>query len=300
MKYKILLSVLACLSVLLLSPRPTVAQQNPPTPPTPPVAPAPPWSNVVDPTTGMPGGVDPQTGLPRQVEWIADNWTEPSLIVSNFNCDGLPLSEVARSLREQFTNAFDIIVPESWTAPSGEVISVCDRTVKCQLRNVDAGGLFHGMNLVFDAQNAPFRWQLIMNGSRPMVLLRVIPALLLRATHPLDPSTGLPQGMKPPAEPKRPVVFYVGDLIGAEESVAQKMDEIYNTVLDVVKNADIGDLDIKINSGAELVIVKGTTEQIAFVRSTLEAFKQKAEYTRFLKNAHAGEPRTGDGGGANK
>ena len=297
MKFKLLLSALACLPVLLLSPCATVAQ---PSPPAPPVAPAPPWSNLVDPTTGLPGGVDPQTGLPRQVEWIPQDWSEPNIVLTNFNCDGLPVSELARQLREQFKDTIDIMVPASWTAPSGEVINVGDTAVSFQLRNVDAIGLFRGMNLVFEAQNGPFRWQLVMNGNRPMVLLRVIPELLLRATHPLDPSTGLPQGMKPPEEPKRPVVFYVGDLVGDEKSGGLSVDQVYDTLNKTIKMADIGDLDFKIHSEAQLVVVKGTSEQIAFVRSTLEALKQKSEYARFLKNSHAGEPKPGDGGGANK
>ena len=297
MKFKLLLSALACLPVLLLSPCATVAQ---PSPPAPPVAPAPPWSNLVDPTTGLPGGVDPQTGLPRQVEWIPQDWSEPNIVLTNFNCDGLPVSELARQLREQFKDTIDIMVPASWTAPSGEVINVGDTVVSFQLRNVDAIGVFRGMNLVFEAQNGPFRWQLVMNGNRPMVLLRVIPELLLRVTHPLDPSTGLPEGMKPPAEPKKPTVFYVGDLIGSEESAGLRMHDIYETLLNVVKNADIGDLDIKINQDAELVIVKGTAEQIAFVDSTLEAFKLKAVSDRNLKRQKDSQAKSGDGGGTNK
>ncbi len=80
--------------------------------------PAPKKAPAVNPVTGLPasGGVpliDPTTGLPpAPAPWKDPNWPEPAKVLPNVNFpEGLPLSEVARYLREQFSNDFDVVIP---------------------------------------------------------------------------------------------------------------------------------------------------------------------------------------------
>jgi hypothetical protein len=223
--------------------------------------------------TGMPpnGAIDPSTGLPVSTpppQWIEPNWIDPNNVLSNVDIDGLPISEVARFIRQQFTNdSLDIIIPNSYVPDpaTGNPIDPNNYQVYLKLKRVTASELFHAMNLEFEAENTPLRWQLIMNDQRATAVLHFVPELLPHASAP------------PPAPELKRMVFYVGDLMGNEKSggmtlqqVRQAVELTYFTVFGKnIKDAEYPD--------AQLLIVSGTSDDIDFVRQTLEALKQKGE-----------------------
>ncbi len=126
------------------------------------------------------------------------------------------------------------------------------------------------MNLVFENDRTPLRWELKpAAGARPLVLLRVLPEAAPQPT----PGTR-------PAETHRSV-YFVGDLIGGGKSGGMTMDKIVKTISDVWP-PELGNPDgvIKFHEEAQLLVVNGTPAQLEFVHETLEALQQKVESAR--------------------
>jgi hypothetical protein len=222
--------------------------------------------------------MDPATGLPippPPAQWVDPNWQEPEKIIHEISFDGLPLAEIARYLREQFKDSFDIIVPGSWqedpAQPSSVPVYPGDFTIKLQLKNVRASEIFNAMNLVLEGENNPVRWELKMNGARPIALLRYLPDLL-------------PQHVKPPApEPPKRMIYFVGDLLGDEKSGGMSIEQLVKTISEVYDmsygKAQHGK-QLQFHKEAQLLIVNGTAEHITFVQDTLRALRQKAQMDR--------------------
>jgi hypothetical protein len=247
-----------------------------------PAQPAPSRGSGINPATGLPAAtsapaIDPTTGLPvapvaqppSEPEWINPNWGDSNLTLPNVSYDGLPISEVAKDLRQRFNDTFDIIISPGWRTPSdnSEPMNPQDWPIKLQLRNVNAGEVFRAMNSLFEIQNAPLRWQLTINGRRPMLLLRVIPELLPRAVPPPPPAA--------PPETHR-MVFFVGHLIGDEKSGGMTMEQVVKTIEEVWP-ADFGNPDgvLQFHKEAQLLVANGTHEQLEFINQTLAALGQK-------------------------
>ena len=217
-------------------------------------------------------------------EWKDSNWTDPDIIVTNIGWASMPLSEVTRFLRREFKNHFDVLVPDvtlprDWRSPNPagpeESIRINDIAVELELRNVTASEFFNAMNLVFETENAPLRWQLILNGSRPTAVLRVLPELL--------PAVLLPEAPK-----KERMVFFVGDLIGDEKSGGMTFDQIVQTLMEV---CNVDGKTVKLHKEAQLfVITGGTRDDIQFVQSTLSALKQKVD----LEQKRKAPPTSGE------
>jgi hypothetical protein len=113
-----------------------------------------------------------------------------------------------------------------------------------------------------------------MNGHRPTAVLRIAPIPSPEPAGFVDPVTGLPRSAnQPPVE--RPMVFFVGDLVGDPKTGGMTMDELVETVSDVCKFALAGD-HISSHKPTQLLIVRGTDADIAFVQSTLAALREKA------------------------
>lgn len=212
---------------------------------------------AIDPTTGLPLGTVP-------AQWIAPNWSDPDIILTNVTYDGLPLSEVANQLRTSFKNQFDILpMPTTFGTNWGDTI------IQLQLRNVRASDIFNAMNMVFENDHTPLRWQL-MNDSHPMVILRVLPE-------------GAPQP-SPGTEIHR-AVYFIGNLIGDEKSGGMTADQVIDTILKSWPS-DFGKSDgvIQFHKEAQLLIVNGTNEQNEFIRQMLSALQQKSEWDRFKRS----------------
>src|SRR5262245_20905450 len=64
--------------------------------------------------------MDPATGLPmtQPPPWKDPNWKDPDKVLADVYFDSIPLAEVAKSLREQFKDAFDVLIPNTWQNPN--------------------------------------------------------------------------------------------------------------------------------------------------------------------------------------
>jgi hypothetical protein len=292
MKTKRQLQISATIFLFIASLTLVPAQPAPPAPPTPQV-PAP---------SG--GGLDPATGLPLWTPaqpWTDPNWQEPAKLLDEINYDGLPISEVARQLRLQFTNNLDIIIPQSYTVSHSTTTGGQPETsqpgndyaVTLKLKYVHASEIFNGMNLEFEAENTPLRWQLIMNGGRSTAVLRILSSLL-------------PQSPPPTPQPgTKRMVFYVGDLIGPKESGGMTFDQVREAVDHTHFEAFHSNINIGEYRNGELLIISGAPDDVDFVHQTLEALKQKVDSVRSAlpppppaANATAPVPLSGASAGA--
>lgn len=209
--------------------------------------------------------IDPTTGLPLQPapQWIDPNWSDPDIVLTNVMYDDLPLSEVARDLRARFKGEFDILpMPQTYGTDWGS------KSIRLQLKDVRASDVFNAMNLVFENDQTPLRWEL-KAGTRPLVLLRVLPEA---APEPQPPAK--------PVETHRQV-FFIGNLIGDEKSGGMTMDQIIQTITQIWPK-DFGNPDraIQFHTDTQLLVVKGTPDQLEFVQQTLAALEQKVQAAR--------------------
>jgi hypothetical protein len=236
----------------------------------------------INPQTGLPEEVtklDPATGLPADgsppfkdtngvATWIDPSWNDPGTVVMSVSWDDLPLSEVANQLREQFTNYFDIILPDS---PRSDPTQY---SVHLRLKNVRASEIFNAMNLEFELDNTPLRWELTTNGSRPTALLRYLPQL----------------APPPPQQVRK--IFFVGDIMD-ENSGTNEMKKL-QSISAVIELAWVKTGMLASGGGVDtypsgqLLIVSGTPDQVDLAEQTLRALKEKAE---FEKTGTLAEPR---------
>ncbi len=216
-----------------------------------------------------PRTIDPNTGLPvPPVVWIDPDWKDPDQVLREVWYDAIPVEHIAEELRKQFNNAFDVLIPDAWHNPDNPAVTIDPRsaTIKMQLRNVTASELFNAMNLMFEAENTPYRWELRMNGNRPTATLRVLPELLPVVATPPPPTR---------------MVYFVGDLLGDEkpggfrsmsiEQLVKTVSEIYQIGYGQAKGA------LQYHKDTQLLIVTGTSDQIDFVKQALSALRSKAQ-----------------------
>jgi len=244
------------------------APQNASTPPTAPTAPA--MTITADPNASPP--------IPTPAEqWIEPVWKDEGggQVLPEVQFD-LTLPDVGNKLRKQFNDAFDVILPDScdWPNPDDATPLSIDPhkvSMKLQLKNVTATEVFNAMNLVFEAQNTPLRWELRMNGNRPLALLRVVP---LRHA----------MGEKEAALPRRRMVFFVGDLVEDGKFGGMTMEKLFETVKQVCEAAySEGEMEgdhLKFHQEAQLIIVNASVDKIDFVQHTLAAMRDKARMSK--------------------
>jgi len=230
----------------------------------------------VNPATGLPLPVDPATGLPMpdpSTEWKDPKWKDPDKVLGEVSFNGAPIGEVARDLRKQFNDAFDVVIPNNWQNPNNPsvVTDPGNTPIQIQLKNVTVSEVFNAMNLAFDAENTPMHWELKMNGSRPTVVLRVFPN-----------ATPFPQEL-----PKRQI-FFVGEMLGEEKSGGMTMEQLVKTiseVYDMSYGRSQGEISshLQFHKQAQLLIVTGSNDEIIFVEQTLTALRQKIALQRRLR-----------------
>ena len=268
MKSKLQIQIPAAILFLILSLAVAPAQ----TPPS--DAPA------ITPATGLPaaGGapaIHPTTGLPATppaTQWIAPNWTDPDIVLTNVVFDGLPLSEVARNLRERFkdrfnNNSFDFLpMPKTFGKDWGS------ESIQLQLDNVRASDIFNAMNLVFENDRTPLRWELKQSVTpahhvNRWVQLRVLP----EAAAQVEAATTLPLE-------KHRMVYFVGNLISDEKSGGMTMEQLVKTILDIWPT-DLGNAKeiVQFHNEAQLIVANGTRDQLEFIHQTLAALELKAQ-----------------------
>jgi hypothetical protein len=131
-----------------------------------------------------------------------------------------------------------------------------------------------------------------MNGHRPTALLRDLhePISVIN----IDPATGLP--FPKPAPVEKPMVFFVGDLVGDPKAGGMTMEQVVQTVSEVCKFALAGD-HISSHKQTQLLIVRGTDDDIKFVQNTLLALRDKARLDaerQSRANTAEPKPKTGE------
>jgi hypothetical protein len=210
------------------------------------------------------------------------NWKDPDIVLTNVFYDGLPLSEVPRVLRERFKDSFDVLMPVNVDINWQSIM------IRLQLKNVTASEVFNAMNLVFENDQTPLRWELKMNGKRPTALLRVLPEPGPKNPPPtiIDPATGLPV-----SEPKR-MVYFVGDLTGDAKYGGMTMEQIVKTVEEIWDMTYHEPGVVQFHKDAQLLIINGTPDQIAFVQQTLGALRVKVQLDRERHQAAESKPKT--------
>jgi hypothetical protein len=216
--------------------------------------------------------------------------------MTNVLFDGIPLGEVAKQLKTSFSNQFDVIITPSLSPvtgpgiaanPAAEPLEPSAILINLRLKNVTAGEIFNAMNLYFEAQNIPVRWELKMNGHRPIAVVRL-------AEEPA-PDNALAR----PYAAER-IVIYVGDLLGeglTMDNLVEKLREIY-TMASVPTHPALPRTPTMVphiagHKETSLLIVSGTPEQIGIIRSTIDALKQKVEADRHKAAAKAGPESPG-------
>ncbi len=214
------------------------------------------------------GAIDPSTGLPviPPPQWRDPNWTDPDKTIPELTYIGLPISEVARSLGDAFKGQFDIILPEDFGQGLPGNANNTDwgaTVIHLRLQNVKASEVFNAMNLLFENDRIPLQWELKMNGSRRLALLRV--KVNPKLEEPYDKRVA-----------KR--IYYVGDLIfeDASAGMGRNMKELTDTVYDVWRSASPEkNAQIQFHEKAQLLIATGTDDEINFVQQILEALRTK-------------------------
>ena len=216
--------------------------------------------------------------------------------MTNVSFDNVPISEVAKDLRTRFKEEFDLLLPAQVT-PENALSSLTglpleptdwnSLPIRLQLRNVGAIEVFGAMNLMFENDKTPLRWQLKVNGSRPMAILRVLAV--------------------PNLEPKNVQrrVYFVGNLIGDEKSGGMTMEQIIKTVTDVwsmsdasgkgvmtsARGVEISGSTIQFHREAQLLVVTGTASQMDFMEQTLKALSQKVDQEKIGQPMRSTNPR---------
>lgn len=212
-------------------------------------------------------------------QWKHPGWKDPDHVLPLVQLDGLPLMEVVHYLRHEFKHEFDVLLPSQPVPmypsvdprtglPAGaETIDADAIQVKLLLKEVMASEVFNAMNLLFDADRIPVRWELLMNGDRPTAFLRPTP----------PPQVDVPP--RPLDQPRRSV-FFVGEIVGNEGDGGLSWDQFNRTMEEVCRRVyrdEPARPRTEAHRDAALLIVTGSQEQIDFVRSTLEALKEKAK-----------------------
>ena len=231
---------------------------------------------AVDPNTGLPlaaapalPAIDPITRLPLPPPTPGKdpNWKDPDIVLTNVSYE-TPLGEVTDDLRARFKSSFDVLVPVNVDINWQSIM------IRLQLKNVTASEVFNAMNLVFENDRTPLRWELKINGKRPTALLRVLAEPGPKNPPPvIDPTTGLPM---PPPETKRGV-YFVGNLLGDEKTGGMTMEQLVGTLSEVHQMSFGSQGGLQFHKQAQLVIVTGTDAEIEFIGNTLTALKQKEE-----------------------
>ena len=235
--------------------------------------PAPGGPPIINPTTGLPEAQP----APPEPQWIDTNWPDPDIVLTNVVYDGLPVVEVARHLRERFQDYFDILpMPRTFDRDWGTEINI-----QLQLKNVRASDVFNAMNLVFENDRTPVRWELKMNHNRPIAQLRVLPEAETSSAS------------EPPSPPMVRRVYFIGDMVADGNSGGMTMDQIFQTLIEVWQSAyGMTDNAIRLHEQAQLVVVTGTAEQVDFIKQTLEALHEKANFERGAVAAKTESPKS--------
>ena len=214
----------------------------------------------------------------------------------DYNYVGLPLEEVTHELQDRCKNQFDVLIPRDAVpvpqlGPDGtlvvaEPIDLTALVINLRLKGVSVIEVFQAMNMQFELERKPFRWELVMNGHRPVAALH-----LLESEPPSAAPAGSAQAQAGPQTVSRSVI-YVGNLLGPKEAGGMKPEALSETLEETARQTFPGSSTRKIqfHPGAELFVLSGTDEEVRFMKDVLQALTEKANYQRKRDAAGVQEP----------
>jgi len=203
------------------------------------------------------------TALPAQEK----NWKDPGIVIDQIQFNNVKITDVASYLRDVFKDKIDVIVPNFL----GEV------TLSLRLKAVTAADAFQAMNQLFQAGGQTVQWALIMNGNRPT-------ALFYDAKLMLDPSAKKPEIVAR-------TILYIGDLIGEKKDGGLSMNDLVNVITGITTNAGTSPgFALQRHDEAQLLVVRGTPEEIQFVREAVQALIVRATALRQRKPVEPVKP----------
>jgi len=157
--------------------------------------------------------------------------------------------------------------------PPAEQTDPGDFPIKLRLKNVSIVEVFQAMNMLFEIEKWPCRWELVMNGSRPVAVLR---------PPEIESPSAVPAGDTPEARAQvvGHSVAYVGNLLGTPDLM--NPDALCETLEEIAKQTFPGSSTIKVqfHRGAELVVLSGTDEELRVMNEVLRALKEKVNDRR--------------------
>jgi hypothetical protein len=215
--------------------------------------------------------------FPPAIEsFVKSDWRDPGIKLDHITWDNLPLSEVVRDAQTQFKSAFDLILPQQWQGADNR--NWLDEPIKLQFSYVTATEVFNAMNMYFEINEMPLRWELTANGARPTVLLRVLRR----------------ESEKPIQEVERSVIF-VGDLMGDGKNGAMSgmtLEQIVDAISNVYQLTfqHPPDQVIQCHKQAQLLVLTGTPDELNVIRQTLRALQQRENYQNNLAKQAAPPP----------
>jgi hypothetical protein len=207
--------------------------------------------------------------------------------------EGLPLSEVVLVLQDKCKHEFDALIPRAVQAPGlpvaadgsppppQESIDAGALDIKLRLKNVTIPEVFQAMNMLFEIEHTPVRWELTMNGHRPVAMLRPVE---------LRPPPAPPNDVSDPVLNR--TVVYVGNLLGAPEAGGMKPETLCATLEETAMQTFPSSKTrrVQFHKTAELLVLSGTPEEVRFMREVLEALTEKASFQRKQGTAGAQVP----------
>lgn len=204
-------------------------------------------------------------------------WNGPDALFPRFDIPAIPLPEMEDFFNDRFQYQVDVLVPNSVRllrdTSNGNRITM-------HLRNVNAQQVFNAMNLLFDAEKIPAHWDLVMNGSRPTVVLQVRQDLANRESHKVETD----QNRKTAQQPMVRQIFYVGDLVTQSDLPGMTIEEIARSIARTYElgnfESPLGSNAIQCHREAEILVVMGTPEEILFVQEAIKALREKARHDR--------------------
>lgn len=208
-------------------------------------------------------------------QWV-DESCDPGIVLTNISYQELPLNEIARDLNQRFKGEIDFLPLPQWGNQDWR-----STQLTLQLRNVRASQIFSAMNMVFENDRTPIRWEFRRNGDRPTALLRVLPEGAPEQVPAFGP--GMPMN-----EPLRRI-YFVGDLTD-EKAGGMPMEQIIQTITDIWAMIDNTGGNLQFHKAAQLLVVRGTPGQIDAIEQTLGALRQKVEAVR-EPNGKSGAPK---------
>ncbi len=242
MKYKLHMRTPAAILLLIASIATTAAQTAPGSPP---------------------AVATPHTVWALGPHWIAPNWPDPGIILTNVIFNDLTLREVVAELRQDFKRQLHILpIPQTFEHDWG------DTRIQMRLENVKAREVFSVMNSSFERNQTPLRWELTVDANNyPVAQLRVLSEQI------------------PPVEKIRRV-YFIGNLLADEKLSGMTINQINDTIRNIwpIPNGHPESI-LWFNQSAQLLIVYGTPEQQDYIEQTLKALRQKVDWERSNKKS---------------